>query len=79
MMQKSMKEFFSAKDFDETIITCPHCNWKGLGSETNIIDLYGISKLREVHCPNCDNFIAGLERESDHGNPEGDELSNQLG
>lgn len=78
-MQKSMKEVFSEREFENLQITCPNCGWKGLGSDTNIIDLYGLTKLREVHCPTCDTYIAGLQREIAPGNPEGDELSNQLG
>jgi hypothetical protein len=74
-----MKEVFSARDFDELTITCPNCGWYGLGADTNIIDLYGLTKLKEVHCPACDNYIAGLERERAPGDPDGDELSNQLG
>jgi predicted RNA-binding Zn-ribbon protein involved in translation (DUF1610 family) len=75
-----MQEVFPEKDFDDVPITCPNCGWEGLGSETNIIDLYGLSKLKEVHCPSCDTYIAGLRRERAHGEqPDGDELSNQFG
>jgi hypothetical protein len=74
-----MKEVYSENGFDELAVTCSNCGWKGLGSETNIIDLYGLSKLKEVHCPSCDNYLTGLQRERTHGNRDGDELSNQLG
>ncbi len=74
-----MQEVFPEKDFDNAPIMCPNCGWKGLGSETNIIDLYGITKLKEVHCPSCDTYIAGLLRDSAPADPEGDELSNQFG
>jgi hypothetical protein len=79
MMQKRHERGFFCTRFDELTITCPNCGWNGLGADTNIIDLYGLTKLKEVHCPACDNYIAGLERERAPGDPEGDELSNQLG
>jgi hypothetical protein len=74
-----MKEVFPERDFDEMEVICPNCGWSGVGSDTIIIDLYGLSKIREVHCPSCDTYIAGLFRENTRSNPEGDELSNQFG
>lgn len=74
-----MKDVFPAYGFDKAQLTCPNCGWNGIGSETNIIDLYGLTKLKEVHCPSCDTYIAGLESQRTFGNPDGDELSNQIG
>lgn len=74
-----MKEVFPANGFDKAQLICHNCGWKGIGSETNIIDLYGLTKLKEVHCPSCDSYIAGLESQRTTGNPDGDELSNQIG
>lgn len=76
--EKNMKEVFPEHGFDGVTVTCPNCGWKGKGSETNIIDLYGLSKLKEAHCPSCDTHIASLSREHSQSNPDGDELSNQM-
>ncbi|HEX2532229.1 MAG TPA: hypothetical protein VHK69_00760 [Chitinophagaceae bacterium] len=56
-------EDFRAVDFDERELTCPKCGWQGKGDEAHIIDFYGVSKVQEVHCPNCDRLIANLRKE----------------
>lgn len=56
-----MKIMFEGKGFDEQIINCPHCGWQGKGSDAHIIDLYGITKSSEVHCPKCDGYLGGIK------------------
>jgi hypothetical protein len=57
-----MKEVYSEEEFSDEILECPKCGWKGKGSEAVIIDLYGVTDVQEIHCPNCDHYLAGLKR-----------------
>lgn len=56
---------YSENSFDEQEISCSDCGWKGTGRDTNIVDLYGVSKLKEIHCPECDAYLAGLKNNYD--------------
>ena len=38
-------------------LTCPKCNWKGLGSETFVSDLSEIHTFRDIECPKCDQTL----------------------
>jgi hypothetical protein len=49
-------------NFDEQEINCLRCGWTGTGSETIIIDLYGIGDAQQVNCPDCDNNLGSLPR-----------------
>lgn len=69
----AMKEVYDDIRFDERELKCPNCGWEGKGSEAIIIDLYGLAKVKEVHCPSCDTYIAGLRSKKDSG-PPGSEL-----
>lgn len=71
---------YSETSFDELTLTCPSCNWNGTGYGVNIIDFYGMSKLKEVRCPKCDQFLGNLENRHKKLKGElGDQLSNQFG
>jgi hypothetical protein len=48
---------FSNRDFEEQDLQCGNCNWQGKGYDANVIDFFGVSKSKEVHCPNCDVTI----------------------
>ena len=65
--------------FTTPSITCPNCGWQGTGSETIIIDMYGIGDVRQVNCPNCDSFLGSLPREKETKPETPDELSDQIG
>src|SRR5256885_514530 len=55
-----MPEVFSSIGFDDLQLKCNKCGWQGTGTDAVIIDLYGITKSQEVHCPNCDNHLGDL-------------------
>lgn len=73
-----MKKVYSEKEFQDMQVTCPNCSWEGKGLNVIIIDLYGVSKLKEAHCPNCDAYLAGISNSIE---PEtgSNELSMQFG
>ena len=72
---------FRQKDFDEQSLHCTKCQWKGKGTDANVIDLYGVSNSKEVHCPECDSKIAVVVREDDDETPgeSATDLSFQIG
>ncbi len=70
-MKLFMRQTYNENNFDEQAISCSACGWNGKGSDTNIIDLYGITKVKEVHCPKCDAYIAGIA-DSDYIETSGD-------
>lgn len=74
-----MAKVYLPNEFDEVSIKCPSCGWSGTGAETNIIDLYGVAKAKEVHCPNCDTFLGNLKKEEPPAGQSADPLSFQLG
>lgn len=66
--------------FDEQPLTCKACHWQDIGQRANVIDFYGVSSHKEIHCPQCDELIGILEK--DEGRPPGEsagELSFQFG
>jgi len=70
---------YDLKEFYTQSIICPNCGWQGVGSDAIIIDMYGIGDVRQVNCPNCDNFLGGLPREEERKPETPDELSDQIG
>lgn len=74
-----MDKVFDKEGFEELILTCPKCGWKGKGDEANIIDLYGLSKVQEVHCPNCDHYLGGLNVENEQEESDNDADEFQIG
>lgn len=60
----TMKEVYSQEEFATATLQCDKCGWTGVGTEASIIDFYGIAKVQEIHCPNCDTYLAGLLRDS---------------
>ena len=61
-----MKEVYYDTEFDEQSLECPTCSWKGKGYDTNVIDLYGVSDVKEIHCPNCDQYLGGIKSRGDN-------------
>jgi hypothetical protein len=59
-----MKEIYSKQELETEVLECDNCGWKGKGSEARIVDFYGIAKVEEIHCPNCDAYLAGLLTET---------------
>jgi hypothetical protein len=56
-----MQKVYNERGFDDEVIICGRCGWEGSGYNVNIIDLYGLSKIKEVHCPNCDSYLGGVQ------------------
>lgn len=71
---------YDDKTFEEQDLQCTKCNWKGKGYDANVIDFFGVSKSKEVHCPNCDTTIGTVVR-NDRGNrgESANDLSFQFG
>lgn len=80
-----MEKVFNAREFHEEVVRCSKCGWEGSGSDVNIIDFYGLAKVKEVHCPRCDTYLGGIrnvENRREERNARyygGDPLSNQFG
>ena len=70
---------YNENEFDDLAIVCPNCKWSGKGSETHIVDFFGVTTMREAHCPECDEKLAEIKREGDNGEEGNDQLSNQIG
>ena len=56
---------YQEDSFARQTLSCPACQWKGTGADAVVIDLYGIVKAKEVHCPNCDEKIGILVKDED--------------
>jgi hypothetical protein len=59
-----MRKVYNEREFYDKSILCDRCGWEGTGYDVNIVDLYGLAKVKEVHCPNCDSHLAGIEKAS---------------
>ena len=71
---------YNEHEFDAQTLACANCGWSGKGQDALVIDFYGITESKEVHCPECDEKIALLRKEG--GGPPGEtanDLSFQLG
>lgn len=71
---------YSATNFEEQSLSCPKCGWKGTGYDAVVIDFFGVTKSKEVHCPQCDTTIAIVT--NDKGDAPGEsatDLSFQTG
>jgi len=80
-----MRKVYTEGEFYDESISCDRCGWEGSGYDVNIVDLYGLAKVKEVHCPNCDTHLAGIMRAVNKRNSPGterfdhDSLGNQFG
>jgi hypothetical protein len=71
---------YNERNFDDQDLACTKCAWKGKGSDANVIDFYGVVANKEVHCPECDEKLALVQK--DKGGTPGEsanDLSFQLG
>ena len=74
-----MATIFYENTFDEQPVSCSKCNWKGNGSDTVIIDFYGVVPDKEVHCPKCDSTLGILKKADRPPGESANDLSFQLG
>ncbi len=70
---------FNENEFSTQMLWCSNCGWSGSGSETKVIDLYGLAKAKQVNCPACDNNLGSLAKGDGPSGETPDELSNQIG
>lgn len=54
---------FDNADFESRSLQCTSCGWSGEGRDANRIDLYGLTRHEDIHCPNCDAYIGALRRD----------------
>ncbi len=74
-----MKKVYDDNEFGEAQLRCSRCGWQGSGSETNIVDFYGVTEVQEAHCPNCDEVVANVKRADNAEGGSGDQTSFQIG
>lgn len=67
------------KDFEEKALACSKCGWKGKGYDAVVIDFYGVTDNKEVHCPKCDTTISLLQKGEDPPGESATDLSYQFG
>ena len=70
---------FQEDNFDDQPIHCTKCDWQGKGSETNIIDFYGVVSDKEIHCPQCDKRLGILKKGNRPPGESATDLSFQIG
>ena len=71
-------KIYDPRTFDDERITCPHCGWDGTGAQAHVAGFYGLSKFKEVLCPNCSEYLGNLSREHSHG-AGGSRFDSQIG
>ena len=71
-------KIYDQRTFDDEPLKCPHCGWNGIGSEAHIAGFYGLSKFKEVLCPNCNEYLGNLSRDHSYGQG-GSGLDSQIG
>ncbi|HVG13360.1 MAG TPA: hypothetical protein VM935_00315 [Chitinophagaceae bacterium] len=80
-----MRKVYTEGEFYDESILCDRCGWEGSGHDVNIVDLYGLAKLKEIHCPSCDTHLAGIAKAVRKRSPADmdqfihDSLGNQFG
>ncbi len=56
-------KIFEQRSFDDETLHCPHCGWVGPGSDAHVAGFYGLSKFKEVQCPDCNEYLGNLSRD----------------
>ena len=74
-----MVPVYQENDFYEQKLSCTKCGWKGLGYDANIISFFGVTDSKEVHCPECDEKIAILQKGDRPPGESATDLSYQFG
>ena len=74
-----MQRVFDETNFDQQTLRCDECKWQGKGFEAVVIDLYGVVKDKDVHCPTCDAKLGTLKTTGHTPGESASDLSFQLG
>lgn len=56
-----MDNLLDAYNYEEQELSCSTCGWAGKGGDAILIDFYGVSDVKELHCPNCDTILATIK------------------
>lgn len=71
---------FAQSSFQDQPLQCSNCQWRGVGADAVVIDFYGVTKNKEVHCPECDETLGVVRQDNDPPPGESDtEISFQTG
>lgn len=71
-------DVYTSQQLNYIQLNCSNCDWSGTGDRAIIIDFYGLTEVKEVHCPECDTQIAAL-KDDENGGESADPISFQLG
>jgi len=63
---------YDPRTFDDEHLTCPNCGWDGAGYQAHVAGFYGIGKYKEVLCPQCNEYLGNLSRESSYNEGRSD-------
>lgn len=55
-----MHQIFSAAAYTTNTITCPQCNWEGLGNDTVQEHLF-LTDAIELYCPTCNHYMGFVD------------------
>ncbi len=72
-------EVFTSQQLNYISLKCSRCNWSDTGDKAIVIDFYGLSEVKEVHCPQCDAQLAALRNDDDTGGESADQVNFQIG
>jgi len=59
-----MRRVYGDEDHTENTLSCDACGWRGTIDRANVLDFYGVSKIKEIHCPSCEALIGSINVES---------------
>lgn len=74
-----MQKEYNANELDTLTLQCDKCGWEGKASEANLIDFYGVTADKELHCPTCDHTLATVKTDDKAVGDSGDSIGFQIG
>ena len=58
-------ELFDPLKFDGQPLRCTRCGWQGRGDEAIVLDFYGVTAVKQVQCPKCDEVLGNVPTDPD--------------
>ncbi|MBA2328734.1 MAG: hypothetical protein H0V91_03845 [Flavisolibacter sp.] len=55
-------EVFTSQQLNYISLISSRCGWSDTVDKAIVIDFYGLSEVKEVHCPQCDAQLAALRK-----------------